>query len=42
MKNAKTKNQMGKYRRLKRIYDRLDGDFIKDLEIFLKFDDLGK
>lgn len=42
MKKAKEKNQLSKYRRLKRIYTNLDSNFIKDLKIFLHCDDLGK
>ena len=42
MANAKKKNQMGKYHRMKRIYDKLDDDFIEDLKLFMKFDDLAK
>ncbi len=42
MKNAKTKNQIGKYNRIKRIYDTLDVRFIADLKQFLVFDDLAK
>ena len=42
MHKAKEKNQMGKYKRMKRSYDTLDNLFIKDLRLFLKFDDLAK
>ena len=42
MANAKRKEQFGKYNRMKRSYDNLDVEFIKDLEFFLIFDDLAK
>ena len=42
MKNAKKKEQFGKHNRMKRRYDKLDIEFIKDLELFLIFDDLAK
>ncbi len=32
----------GKYKRMKRSYDKLDSSFINDLELFMKFDDLAK
>lgn len=42
MINAKNKNQIGKYNRMKRKYDKLDNKFIKDLKLFLIYDDLAK
>jgi len=42
MSNAKRKEQMGKYNRMKRSFDNLDEEFIKDLELFLIYDDLAK
>ena len=36
------KRNPNKYRRLKRIWDKLDDDFKKDLKVFLLADDLGK
>lgn len=42
MKKAKEKNQMGKYNRMKRSYESLDANFVHELKIFLKFDDLAK
>ena len=42
MSNAKRKNQIGKYHRMKRIYDKLDTLLIEDLKLFMKFDDLAK
>ena len=42
MEKAKERNQMGKYKRMKRSYDKLDSSFINELELFMKFDDLAK
>ena len=42
MYKAKERNQIGKYKRMKRSYDKLDSSFINDLELFMKFDDLAK
>lgn len=42
MSKSKEKNQISKYRRLKRTYDQLDENFKKDLNIFMQIDDLGK
>jgi len=39
---AKEKGQVGRYNRLKCSSDRLDENFLKDLSIFFKFDDLAK
>jgi len=39
---AKEKGQIGRYNRLKRSSDRLDENFLKDLVLFFKFDDLAK
>lgn len=41
MKNAKEKD-INKYKRMKRSYDKLGEDFIKELELFMKYDDLAK
>lgn len=42
MNKAKEKNQIGKYKRMKRSYDSLDDSFIKKLGLFMKFDNLAK
>lgn len=42
MKKSKEKNKIGRYKRLKRMWNKLDEDFKKDLYCFLIFDDLGK
>ena len=42
MEKAKERNQMGKYKRMKRSYDKLDLSFINELELFMRFDDLAK
>jgi len=42
MEISKRKGYEGKYRRMRRIYDRLDEKFVKDLKIFIEFDDLAK
>ena len=42
MQKAKEKNLLGVYKRMKRNFDGLDDDFIEDLKLFMKFDDLGK
>ena len=42
MSKAKQKNQIGKYKRMKRAYDSLDDSFRKELKLFMKFDDLAK
>ncbi len=42
MEKAKERNQMDKYKRMKRSYDKLDLSFINDLELFIKIDDLAK
>lgn len=42
MAKAKEKNQIGKYKRMKRVYDSLDSTFVKELELFMRFDDLAK
>jgi len=42
MKKAKEKKELGKYKRMKRNYDKLDKEFVKELAIFMKFDDLAK
>ncbi|MGB5791930.1 HD domain-containing protein [Poseidonibacter sp.] len=42
MSKAKEKNLIKKYNRMKRSYDKLDNDFLKELEIFMIFDDKAK
>ena len=42
MAKAKERNQIGKHKRMKRSYDKLDSSFINDLELFMKFDDMAK
>ena len=42
MSKAKQKNQIGKYKRMKRSYDSLNDGFKKELKLFMKFDDLAK
>ncbi|MEA3288881.1 MAG: HD domain-containing protein [Campylobacterota bacterium] len=42
IENAKKKNQTGKYKRQKRIYDKLDKKLIEDLKLFMIYDDLAK
>ena len=42
MQKAKEKNHLGRYNRMKRNFDSLDEEFVSDLELFMKFDDLGK
>jgi len=42
MSKAKQRNQIGKYKRMKRSYDSLDSSFTKELKLFMKFDDLAK
>jgi len=42
MYKAKKKDNLPKYRRLKRIWDKLDDDFKADLGVFMACDDLGK
>jgi len=42
MSKAKQRNQIGKYKRMKRSYDSLDDNFRKELKLFMKFDDLAK
>lgn len=42
MQKAKEKNLLGVYKRMKRDFDSLDVDFVEDLKLFMKFDDLGK
>lgn len=42
MQKALEKNHMARYSRMKRSFDSLDEDFICDLKLFMKFDDLGK
>lgn len=42
MQKAQEKNHLGRYFRMKRSFDSLDEDFICDLKLFMKFDDLGK
>ena len=42
MQKAKEKGLYGRYKRMRRIYDRLTPKEVKDLEIFQGIDDLGK
>lgn len=42
MSKAKQRNQIGKYNRMKRSYDKLDSPFKKELKLFMKLDDLAK
>jgi hypothetical protein len=42
MEKAKERNQIGKHKRMKRSYDKLDLSFINDLELFMNFDDMAK
>lgn len=42
MQKAKEKNHQGRYKRMKRIFESLDDDFIEDLKLFMKFDDMAK
>lgn len=42
MHKARVKNDLPRYRRLRRIWDKLDTDFKADLGIFMAADDLGK
>ena len=42
MQKAQEKNHLGRYNRMKRAFDKLDISFVKELELFMKFDDLGK
>ena len=42
MQKAKDRNNIERYNRMKRAFDKLDSSFIKELELFMKFDDLGK
>ena len=42
MQKALEKNHIARYSRMKRAYESLDEDFIYDLKLFMKFDDLGK
>jgi CRISPR/Cas system-associated endonuclease Cas3-HD len=42
MEISKRKGYEGRYRRMKRIYDGLEPDFIEDLNIFIEFDDKAK
>ncbi len=42
MQKSKEKKQIGKYHRMKRSYDKLDRCFLKDLKVFMNFDDKAK
>ncbi len=42
MQKAQEKNQLGKYKRMQRAYEKLEADFVKDLKLFMHFDDLAK
>ena len=39
---SKRKGYEGRYRRMRRIYDGLEKDFVEDLNIFIEFDDKAK
>jgi hypothetical protein len=42
MQKAQEKNHIKRYSRMKRNFDSLDEEFISDLRLFMKFDDMGK
>ncbi|MDB2405535.1 HD domain-containing protein [Arcobacteraceae bacterium] len=42
IQNSKRKGKFARLVRLEEAYSKLDDEFIKDLEIFLKYDDYGK
>jgi hypothetical protein len=42
MEVSKRKGKIAKYKRMKRIYDKLDPSFVQDLKKFIIYDDLGK
>ena len=42
MQKAKDRNNIERYNRMKRVFDSLNSNFIKDLKLFMHFDDLGK
>jgi len=42
IKNSKRKGRFARLVRLEEAYSKLDDEFIKDLEIFLRYDDYGK
>jgi hypothetical protein len=42
MQKAKDRNNIERYNRMKRAFDSLNSNFIKDLKLFMHFDDLGK
>ena len=42
MEISKRKGYDGKYRRMKRIYESLESNFVEDLKIFIEFDDRAK
>jgi predicted HD phosphohydrolase len=42
MKKAKEKGNFARYRRLRKIWDKLPTYLKRDLDLFLKYDDLGK
>ena len=42
MQKAKEKNQIGKYNRMKRIWDGLTLAQQKEVALFMKYDDLAK
>ncbi|BAK73064.1 MAG: HD domain-containing protein [Arcobacter sp.] len=42
MQKAEERNLLGVYKRMKRSFDKLDDNFIEDLKLFMKFDDMGK
>ena len=42
MQKAQEKNHIQRYNRMKRAFDKLDENFIEELKLFMKFDDMGK
>lgn len=42
MQKAQEKNDIGKYNRMKRIFDSLEESFVEELKLFMYFDDLAK
>jgi hypothetical protein len=42
MQKALERDQIGRYKRMKRAYDSLDEHFIEELKLFMYFDDLAK
>ena len=42
MQKGQEKNHIQRYNRMKRAFDKLDENFIEELKLFMKFDDMGK